>query len=45
MPLADLFKISNLNEADFYMSIGWLALENKVAFFEGKKKKVVFLIY
>lgn len=45
MPLDNLLNISNLNEADFYMSLGWLARENKIAFFEEKGKQKVYLVY
>ena len=45
LPLDELLNISSLNIADFNMSIGWLARENKIAFYGEKEKQVVFLVY
>ena len=45
LSLDELFKISNIDETDFNRSLGWLARENKIAFYEEKEKQMVCLIY
>lgn len=45
MPLSDLLRISELNESDFSMAIGWLAREYKIAFYTIDEKQMVTLLY
>ncbi len=34
----DLLKASGLEEADFYMAVGWLAREDKIEFVHGRNE-------
>ena len=45
MQLAELLKTSNIEEADFNMSIGWLAREGKIAFYDEDDKQMAILIF
>ena len=45
MQLAELLKISKIKETDFYMSLGWLAREGKIAFYNENEKQKIILIY
>ncbi len=44
MELTELLQITGIDEADFNQSLGWLARENKVLFYEEEGKEVVVLI-
>jgi hypothetical protein len=44
MQLVELQQISGIDEADFNRSLGWLARENKVGFYEEDGKEIVALI-
>ena len=45
MSLSDLLKISELNESDFLMAIGWLAREYKIAFYKIDEEQMVTSLY
>ena len=45
MQLAELLEISEIEESDFNKSLGWLAREDKIAFYEKNKKHMVLLNY
>jgi hypothetical protein len=45
MQLADLLKTSNIEEDDFNRSLGWLAREGKIAFYNEDDKQMAILIY
>ncbi len=42
--LKELLKCSKMEEPDFYMSLGWLAREGKVAFSEEDETHMVSLV-
>jgi hypothetical protein len=43
--LIELLKISKIEESDFYMSLGWLAREGKIAFYNEDENQMILLIY
>lgn len=45
MQLAELLKISKIEDAEFNRSLGWLAREYKIFFYEKDKKEMVSLAY
>jgi predicted transcriptional regulator len=45
MQLAELLKNSNIEEADFNRSLGWLAREGKIAFYNEDDKQMAILIF
>jgi len=45
MQLTELLQVSKIEETDFYLSLGWLAREGKIAFYEEEDKQMVLLIY
>ncbi len=45
MKLTELLKISEIEESDFYMSLGWLAREGKIAFYNEAENQMILLIY
>ena len=45
MQLAELLKISEIEEADFNRSLGWLAREGKIAFYNEDDKQMATLVY
>lgn len=45
MQLAELLKTSNIEEADFNMSLGCLAREGKITFYNVEEKQMSLLIY
>ena len=45
MQLNELLKASKIGETDFNRSLGWLARENKVGFYNDDENEIVFLIH
>jgi len=45
MQLAELLEISKIEESDLNRSLGWLAREDKIAFYEKNEKHMVLLNY
>lgn len=45
MQLTELLKISKIAEADFNRSLGWLAREGKVGFYNEGEKEIAFLLH
>jgi hypothetical protein len=45
MQLTELLQVSKIEETDFNLSLGWLAREGKIAFYEEEDKQMVILIY
>lgn len=45
MQLNELLEISKIQESDLNRSLGWLAREDKIAFYEKNKKHMVLLNY
>jgi len=45
MQLAELLEISEIEESDFNKSLGWLAREDKISFYDKNKKHMVLLNY
>ena len=45
MQLTELLEISKIEESDLNRSLGWLAREDKIAFYEKKEKHMVLLNY
>ena len=45
MQLVELLEISKIEESDLNRSLGWLAREDKIAFYEKNKKHMVLLNY
>ncbi len=45
MKLIELLKISKIEESDFYMSLGWLAREGKIVFYNENENQMILLIY
>ncbi len=43
--LADLLQMSKMEETTFNMSIGWLAREGKISFYDEDGKQMIVLIY
>jgi hypothetical protein len=44
-PTKELLKHLKMNEKEFYMALGWLTRENKIAFYEKEKIEFVYLNY
>jgi hypothetical protein len=44
-PINDLKKLLKMNDKDFYMALGWLSRENKIAFYEKEKAEYLYLHY
>jgi hypothetical protein len=44
-PTKGLNKHLKMNEKEFYMAVGWLARENKIAFYEKEEIEYVYLYY
>jgi len=44
-PTKELNKHLKMNEKEFYMALGWLARENKIAFYEKEEIEYVYLYY
>ena len=45
MQLTELLQVSKIEETDLNLSLGWLAREGKIAFYEEEDKQMVLLIY
>jgi len=45
MQLTELLEISKIEESDLNRSLGWLAREDKIAFYDRNKKHMVLLKY
>lgn len=45
MQLTELLQVSKIEETDFNLSLGWLAREGKIAFYEEGDKQMVLLIH
>jgi len=45
MQLAELLEISKIEESDLNRSLGWLAREDKIAFYDKNEKHMVLLNY
>ena len=45
MQLAELLKISEIEESDFNRSLGWLAREGKLSFYNEDDRQMVLLIH
>lgn len=45
MQVAELLNISKIEESDFNRALGWLAREDKIAFYQKNKKYMVLLNY
>jgi hypothetical protein len=44
-PTNKLIEHLKMNEKEFYMALGWLTRENKVAYYEKEKIEYVYLYY
>jgi len=45
MQLTELLEISKIEESDLNRSLGWLAREDKIAFYDKNEKHMVLLNY
>ncbi len=45
MQLTELLQVSKIEETDFNLSLGWLAREGKIAFYQEDDMQMVHLIY